>query len=280
MTAPTSAAELVDRYDTILLDAYGVLVDSTGALPGAPGFVCALRDRDHHYLIVTNDASRLPETVSERMSGWGIPVEPDRVLTSGGLLAAHFAANDLHGARCLVLGTDDSRTYVTRAGGVVTPPDSDVDYDAVVVCDDAGYPFLETLDIALTVLYRAFGRGDDVALVLPNPDLVYPKSSGAFGFTSGAAALVLEAALDRRFPARKLRFERLGKPHPPIFEEARRRAGHRRLLMIGDQLETDIAGARAAGIDAALLTGGVTSWADAEVADELAPTWLLDRLAL
>jgi HAD superfamily hydrolase (TIGR01450 family) len=280
MPQPIAATALVERYEVVLLDAYGVLVDGSGALPDAADFVTTLRVRDHRFLVVTNDASRLPATVAGRMNTWGIPVDPDQVLTSGRLLAPYFAANELAGARCLVLGTADSCTYVEEAGGEVVAADADTDYDAVVICDDAGYPFLETIEIALTVLYRSLGRGDDVALVLPNPDLVYPKRAGAFGFTAGSVALLLEAALERRFPGRDLRFARLGKPHLPIFEEARRRAGTPSVVMIGDQIETDIAGARAAGIDAALLTGGVSRWEDGVVADEHAPTWLLNDLSI
>jgi ribonucleotide monophosphatase NagD (HAD superfamily) len=48
--------------------------------------------------------------------------------------------------------------------------------------------------------------------------------------------------------------------------------------MIGDQLETDVAGARAAGIDAALLVTGVTRWQDESTSSSAAPTYLLDSL--
>lgn len=47
--------------------------------------------------------------------------------------------------------------------------------------------------------------------------------------------------------------------------------------MIGDQLETDVAGARACGLDAALVTG-VSVWRDGAAPDDRAPQWLLDAL--
>jgi len=100
---------------------------------------------------------------------------------------------------------------------------------------------------------------------------VYPKGGGEYGFTAGAMALVIEAALARRFPDAGLVFERLGKPAPALFAEARRRLGVERVVMIGDQLETDIAGARAAGISGALLAG-VSRW-DGTAA--IAPDYLL-----
>jgi 4-nitrophenyl phosphatase len=114
-------------------------------------------------------------------------------------------------------------------------------------------------------------------LVLPNPDLVYPKGPGELGFTAGTMALMLEAALERRFPGANLRFDHLGKPEPHLF-----RAGAARLdlaiddvVMIGDQLETDIAGANAAGCASALLHGDISRWHPSR---KVAPSWLLDRL--
>ena len=273
-----TAQEIADRYDVVLLDSYGVLVHAGGPLPGAAAMLERLRRRGRAYFVVTNDASRLPGTSADRFVRFGLDVRAEQVITSGSLLAPYFAREGLGGARCMVLGPKDSRAYVAAAGGVVVPPDVAAGYDALVVCDDAGYPFLDTVDVAISALYRHFDRGDDVRLICPNPDLVYPKGENEYGFTSGGVALLLEAALRRRYPERDLAFARLGKPHPPMFEEALRRAGEGRAIMIGDQLETDVAGARRAGIDAALVTTGVTRTAALHPDAPCAPTYLLDRL--
>ena len=55
-----------------------------------------------------------------------------------------------------------------------------------------------------------------------------------------------------------LRFVRLGKPHGAMVAEALRRSGTRNMIVIGDQLETDVAGARAFGLDSVLVDSGVT----------------------
>ena len=272
-------ADLLDRYGGVLIDAFGVLVDGRGALPGAGALLARLEQRSLPYLVVTNDASRRDATNAARFGGFGLAVTPQHFLSSGDLIAPYFAGRGLAGARCLVLGTDDSRQLVTEAGGVVCPIDAAGDYDAVVVCDDDGFPFLDGINAALSVLFRAHDAGRALELVLPNPDIVYPAGDGAYGFTSGAIALLLETALARRYPHDPPRFVRLGKPHRPIFDEAARRLGTRSLLMIGDQLETDIAGALAAGIDAALVVTGVTRWQDRAAAGDIVPTYLLDSLA-
>jgi ribonucleotide monophosphatase NagD (HAD superfamily) len=68
------------------------------------------------------------------------------------------------------------------------------------------------------------------------------------------------AALQVRYPHRTdLRFTRLGKPYAAMFTEALRRSGTRNMVMIGDQLETDIRGARAFGHEAVWVSTGVTA---------------------
>ena len=122
---------------------------------------------------------------------------------------------------------------------------------------------------------RALDGGAPVALVLPNPDLVYPKGGGGLGVTAGSAALVIETGSRGGIPGRGLAFAALGKPEPGHVRSSRGAgSASRRPLMVGDQLETDIAGALTAGIDAALVDG-VSRWTDAAA---ITPTWLLPSL--
>ena len=124
---------------------------------------------------------------------------------------------------------------------------------------------MDPREAALSAVVRAVEAGRRPALVLPNPDLVYPKGGGELGFTAGSMALLIETALARRFPALRLRFAHLGKPEPHLFTAGAARLGiaPQQLVMIGDQLETDIAGANAAGVPAALLAGSISRWTDA-----------------
>ncbi len=258
----------------LLLDAYGVLVSSSGALPGAADFIARLNREARRYFILTNDASKLPETAAVRYGRFGLELDPARIITSGSLLGRYFAEHRLAGAAVLVLGPADSVRYVELAGGRVVRADEP--FDVLVIGDESGFPFLETVDIALTTLFRGLDAGHRVRLVLPNPDLVYPSGSGGFGFAAGSVAAMFEAALGARYPGRDdLRFARLGKPHRAIFDEALARAGTRRMVMVGDQLETDIRGARDFGLDSVLVAGGVSALS---AVDGLTPTWWLASL--
>jgi HAD superfamily hydrolase (TIGR01450 family) len=271
----TTIGALLDRYDGVLLDAYGVLVDAHGLLPGAAALLAELARRATPYAIVTNDASRSAATYAARFAAFGVAIDPARVVTSGGLLPGYFHAHGLAGARTCVLGTDDSRAYVAAGGGVPIELGPGMELDAVAVCDDAGTPFLAGVELAYSAIVRAIEAGRQPALVLPNPDLVYPKGPGEYGFTAGAMALLIEAALSRRFPGRTAWFDRIGKPAAAMFVEGRRRLGVDRVVMIGDQLETDVAGAHAAGLPAALVAG-VSRWTPGE---GVAPDYLLATIA-
>lgn len=275
----TTTRELLDRYPLVLIDAYGVLVDAHHALPGAAELIAHLENTGHPYFVVTNDASRSPAACAARYRALGVPVRGERVITSGLLLGRWIRARNLIGAEVVVLGPEDSERYVADAGGIVVPLTGDTSgVRGLVLADESGYPFLPHLDEAMSLAMRGLDQGTPLALAVPNPDLIYPKGPGRWGMASGTMARAIEGALELRHPGDPhARFERLGKPFPPIFEEACSRGGTRSAVMIGDQLETDIRGANAAGIDSALVTRGVSR---AHEAPGARPTWLLPSLGL
>jgi glycerol-1-phosphatase len=273
----TSIEQLIERYDALLFDAYGVLVHVSGAMPDAPKLIKRLNRIEKPYCIVTNDASRLPNKAAARYRSYGLDVDAENIITSGGLLPEYFAKHGLRGSRCVVLGPADSRRYVELAGGEVVP--ADAVFDVLVIGDESGFPFLDTVDMALSTLFKMIDAGRPIHLVLPNPDLIYPSGVDSFGIAAGAVAMLFEAALRRRYRDRPgLEFARLGKPYPHLYEAAMARCDTRDVVMIGDQLETDIAGANGCGIDSALITTGVSIDDLASLPEKLQPTWWIKSL--
>jgi len=251
----TDIDHLLERYELILLDAYGVLLDRQGALPGAQALIERLNSGQRPYYILTNSASRLPETFSADLCAMGLPVPEERIITSGRLLNHHFATRHLTGKRCAVLGPDNSAEYVRRAGGSVVTWHEDA--EVVVLADQAGFPLLEGTNAIVNTILRRLDRGEPIELLLCNPDLIYPVAAGEVGITAGALALMIEGILNERYPEQAYRFIRLGKPYRPIFDAALNRHPLSRAVMIGDQLATDILGANRCGIASALVMSGV-----------------------
>jgi HAD superfamily hydrolase (TIGR01450 family) len=268
---------LLDRYDGILLDAYGVLVDKSGALPGAAVLVERLVAADRPFLILTNSASRLPGTLAAELREAGVPVPDERVLTSGMLLADYFREQGLVGANCLVLGPAESAEYATLAGARVVEPRQDADAEVLIIADQKGFPCLGGMDLAVSLTLRRLDAGLSLHIVLCNPDLIYPVAPGRFGFTAGGLAAMLEAVLRERYPGLADPLVRLGKPHAPLFDAARRRLGPGRLIMLGDQLATDVLGANRFGIDSVLVGTGLAR--PAHPVGGIHPTWYLPSLA-
>ncbi len=110
-------------------------------------------------------------------------------------------------------------------------------------------------------------------LVATNADASYPAPDGRW---PGAGALL--AAIET---TTGIRAEIVGKPHPPILRSALARAGGGRPLLIGDRLETDIAGAAGLGWDSLLVLTGITpsrrTWSDRR---SHRPSWATDLSAL
>lgn len=125
---------------------------------------------------------------------------------------------------------------------------------------------------------RKLDRRSPLALLVPNPDLIYPKGDEGYGVAAGSIANLIAEAVGAR--GHRAELVRLGKPHAPIFAEALRRAAcpSDQVVMIGDQLETDIRGANAAGIASALVTSGVAQLPRGEIPAEIRPRYLLAGL--
>jgi HAD superfamily hydrolase (TIGR01450 family) len=250
--------EWIEHYDGVLFDAYGVLVDGTGVLPGANDLLQHLTAIEKPWLIITNAASDLPTTLAARFAALGLSVAADKILTSGSLLHPYFIQHGLQGARCCVLGPQQAQLYAQQAGGQIIASSSlSTDIDVLIIADQQGIEWPTDVDHALTCALARLDQEQPIHLLVCNPDLIYPLGAQRFGVTAGALAALFERIFKERYPHKTIEFTRLGKPHSALFSEAQRRLGVTRPVMIGDQLETDIRGAFASGMDALLVTSGL-----------------------
>jgi HAD superfamily hydrolase (TIGR01450 family) len=270
--------DLRRRHGAILFDAYGVLVDATGARPGAAAAIATLNNAGQPFLVVTNDASRSAVRAASRLAHLGMAVEPRHILSSGMMIAPALREMHREGLRVVVLGTADSAAYAREAGVEVVSPSLSHPADVVVIADEGGPETLSIMDDVLSMVINSVRAGSPPRLLLANPDLIYPSGADSFGFTAGGLALMLEKALELVLGDRAPTFEPLGKPSPRIFSEAIARLGHSDAVMIGDQLHTDIAGAHSVGMASALLLGGVSHNRMHEEWGEWTPRYLLREL--
>lgn len=264
-TSPANFAEIAPDCDAVLLDVYGVLLHAEGLYAHTAPLIDWLKQAGKPFMLVSNGSSR---TVTESAAAYrrqGIAVSEAEIMTSGMLLSHWVAEQELSGQPVHVLGRSSSYDIITEAGLVPAPADADV--AAVVILNQADQ-LLAQIDDALTLIIRHLDADKPLKLVVPNPDCLYPRGPAAFGITAGAIAELLEGALAKRYgPGSEIAFTRLGKPYPLIFEQALAKLSshwHRpfdksRVLMVGDQLATDVKGALEFGLKAMLYKGGVAN---------------------
>lgn len=285
MSAPkiVDISYLIESYEALFFDSFGVLIDGVDALPGAIDLVDRMNRDGTNYYVVTNDSSVSMESRVKSFASKGFDIPAERIVNSGSLIADYVVEAGLSGSPALVLGTDDARAY-TAAGGVdLVEIGGDTEPDVVVVGHSGPHDWESTLETLLELFSRRFREGAPVKLVLPNPDFIYPNGPGNYGFGAAAFVNLLEQALERLHGDHEsLKATRLGKPFAPIFESAIKHAGTRNAVMIGDQLETDILGANRVGIPSAVVTTGINRRSApnefSDVDQTLTPQYILHSL--
>ncbi|MDX6254677.1 MAG: glycerol-phosphatase [Frankiales bacterium] len=254
-------APLSTRYDVALLDLDGVVYRGADPVPGAPEALTAARAAGMRLAFVTNNASRTPQQIVAHLGQLGVPARADEVVTSAHAAAALAAERLGPGGRVFVVGSDGLRDAVAGAGLVLVGSYDAVPAPQLVV---QGFsPDLRYEDLAQAAL--AIAAGAD--WVATNTDATIPTSRGIQPGNGTLVAAVAAAAGRQPVVA--------GKPERALVDEAVRRSGAGRPLVVGDRLDTDIEGAVRADLDSLLVLTGVSTVADLLAADPGArPTYL------
>ena len=130
---------IFDHYDAVFFDAYGVLVDGIDALPNAEQLVNIMNASAMNYFIVTNDASKSIESLSNNFQSQGMRIPVERIVNSGSLISGYYRDEGLVGRPTLVLGTKDSRTYVSGSCAKILSLDSNSEPDVILFTHSSPY---------------------------------------------------------------------------------------------------------------------------------------------
>jgi HAD superfamily hydrolase (TIGR01450 family) len=250
-----------DPYDVVLLDLDGVLYRWPDPIPGAADAVAALRRAGKRLAFVTNNSSRTPAQVAERLGSAGVIASPEEVVTSALVTATILGERGVHSA--FVVGEEGLVEALADAGIEAVPEPGDGP-DVVVVGFDRGADYTKLKDASVLV-----ERG--VPLVASNADPSFPAPGGESWPGAGALLAAIETTTGTRG-------EVFGKPEPPLLERALASAGGGRPLVVGDRLDTDIAGAVRLGWDSALVLTGATRRGEVE-GSPWSPTIVLEDLS-
>jgi len=256
---------ILDQYKIIFFDAFGVLKNYHGLVPGIEKTFAYIEKQQKEYYIVTNDASRSPQQLAESYHKLGLQaITPDRIISSG-MLAKEYLDLKVNNGIVAYLGTNNSAHYIDSSG-LHTLPVSAINYtnidqvNALVLLDDEGFNWFDDLNKTINIL-----RKRTIPAIVANTDNTYPLSgNNEVAIAIGGIASMIETIVGKRF----IRF---GKPDSQLFMFAydlirwRLDITKKDILMVGDTLHTDIIGGNKFGLDTVLVLTGNTLPDDAEI---------------
>ena len=254
---------LAETFDALLFDLDGVVYIGPNAVPGAVEGISAAQAQGVRCIYVTNNASRTSGEVADHLRELGLTLDDADVITSS-MAGASLVSDVVSSGKVLAVGGDGVWSALRERG--FEPVDT---YAPDVVAVMQGYgPNVGWRDLAeATFAVRA-----GVPWIATNLDFTFPTPKGVAPGNGSLVRLVADVAGRQPDAA-------AGKPEPALLNEAVRRTGATRPLMVGDRLDTDIAAGNRLGMPTLLVLTGVC---DAEAAlaatgDEV-PTYVVDDL--
>jgi HAD superfamily hydrolase (TIGR01450 family) len=255
---------LLARYDNVILDLDGCVWIGEAPTREAPAAIDALREAGKTLVFLTNDARRAPEDYVRKLWALGIRASLEEVLTVGSAIQFVLAEETRPGG-AFVIGAPAIFRHVAQAGQPIlnhTERAARAQLVIVAAHDDLTYAELRTATQALLGGAEMISAGRD------------PTFPDADGFAPGTGAIV--AALEYATDARA---SNVGKPDARIFQAAVDRLPAGDTLVVGDRLDADLAGAAAAGLDAAIVLTGASTREVAEAAVDPAPVVVAEDLS-
>jgi HAD superfamily hydrolase (TIGR01450 family) len=264
---PPRLAPLLTRYDHVLLDLDGCVWVGDQPTPGAVEAITALRAAGKGVAFVTNDARHSGEEYVRKLWALGFRAALEEVVTVGGAVQ-HVLAETERWRTAYVVGAPVIHRHVAEAGvRILNGLDVPVP-DVVVIAayDDFDYADLRGAVQAVLAGAELLTAGRDATF--PMPDGLWPGTGPLVAAVEAATGTVGVNA---------------GKPAAQPFLTALDRLGadaaQSRALVVGDRLDSDLAGAHAAGLDGAIVLSGATTEHDARAAVDPAPVAIAATLA-
>ncbi|MEK4066922.1 TIGR01457 family HAD-type hydrolase [Peribacillus sp. FSL R5-0717] len=248
-------------YKGYLIDLDGTMYRGTEQIAEAAGFINDLRKRDIPYLFVTNNSSRTPAQVADKLRSIGISTEDDQVFTTS-MATANYIAEQNKGASVYVVGEEGIIEALKEKGMKLVEEHPDY----LVMGIDRGINYEKLSKACLAVRNGA-------VFISTNGDIAIPTEQGLLpGNGSLTSVVSVSTQIQPIF---------IGKPESVIVEQALRVLGvpKEETIMVGDNYDTDILAGINAGIDTLLVHTGVTTKERLKQYKEQ-PTHVVDTLDL
>lgn len=247
------------KYRGYLIDLDGTMYRGTELIKEAAEFVKKLRELDLPYLFVTNNASRTPAQVAEKLRSFSIPAEQEQVFTTS-LATANYIFEQKSDASIYVIGEEGIKNALKEKG--FTFSEEHADYVVVGIDRSINYEKFVTACLAVR---------NGATFISTNGDIAIPTERGLLpGNGSLTSVIAVSTQTKPTF---------IGKPESIIMEQALQVLGTSKeeTLMVGDNYDTDILAGMNAGLDTLLVHTGVTT-KELLVGYKKKPTYVVDTL--
>ncbi|AGB37462.1 HAD-IIA family hydrolase [Natronococcus occultus] len=250
-------------YEAAILDVDGTIVRGERLLPGATDGLAAIDAAGCGRLLFSNNPTRGSDHYRSKLEPHGIEVDPERVLTSATVSAAHLAS--AHPDAAVYLVGDERLESILEDADVELTADPEA-ADVVLGSFDSDFSYGTLWESLQALQNGAVFYGTDPDTTIPVDDGLMPGSG---------AILAAMGAVGGREPDAIL-----GKPSGVAAEAAIERLGAdpKDVLVVGDRLDTDIALGERAGMETALVLTGITD-EDTLASTSVEPDHVLDSLA-
>jgi 4-nitrophenyl phosphatase len=237
---------LTAQIKSLVLDMDGVLWKADTPIGDLPAIFEHIYAAGLKVAFATNNGYHTPGQYVERLARLGIDVEPRQVITSALAVAHLLKLNFPSGGAVFAIGGTGVLDALRERGFELLSIEEAKNAQAVVMGIDWQINFEKMREAALLVR-----RG--VPFYATNPDKTFPTPRGEIPGAGAWASVIVTATGTEPIYA--------GKPSPYLIEMARQilRTTKEETLVVGDRLETDIAGGQAAGCPVALVLSGVSS---------------------
>ena len=230
----------------LILDMDGVLWRSNQPIGDLPAIFAEMERRGYRVILATNNATLTVNSYLEKLIGFGVRLQRCQIVSSSQATAHYLHQLYPLGSPVFIIGEEG----LVEALGEQGFYHDDGEASAVVVGWDRQLTYEKLRRAALLIRNGA-------SFIATNPDRTYPTPEGLVP-GNGATLAALEAATDVKPIV-------VGKPSPEMYRVAleRLQTSQAETLVVGDRLETDIAGAQALGCPTGLVLSGVTGKAEA-----------------
>lgn len=255
-----SLASISGRYDAVFCDLWGCLHNGKTAFPAAVEALRAFKAKGGTVLLLTN-SPRPKSSVMAQLDGLAVPRDCWHDIVSSGDAAQYALFSGAVGHRVHHIGAPKDLSFFTDVAPDLAPLAAANPITRVPLAEAEGVVCTGLLDDTTETPedYRATllaMKANGLKMLCANPDLIVDLGDRRL-YCAGAIAAAYE-----EMGGEALYF---GKPHPPIYDLARRRLGlltsnpDPQILCIGDGVNTDVQGGQAEGLDTLFVTGGIAA---------------------